>query len=192
MGIWSCPIGASPAKFVVDVDKIKERMLPKHWEKLTNHGTFIGETYCDKKKSIGRTTWEKCIMETSSSAKIYGYLDKDEHDAWTNLFAVLTELYPEQTNPWKAHFWCSDESKPFSITYEFGKIYLYIGTSNDAAYTSFDIKIDPDEESPYKFNPVNYIKCIEKHNFTDIDSYGLIRFGIKKREFKSIISSVYT
>lgn len=186
MGIWSCPIGASPAKFVVDVDKIKERMVPKHWEKLTNHGTFVGDR---DGKLKGHVTWEKCIMVTFDTAKIYGYLDRDEYDAWTNLFTVLTELYPEQTKPWKAHFWCSDEGLPFSITYESGKVYLYIGRSNDAAYTTFDKRVNPDEKSPYKFNPANYIECVEKHNRTDVEPYGFTQFGIKKREFESIISS---
>lgn len=178
MGTWSLPIGASPAKFVVNIKQIKNHMKPENWAKLTNHGTFIGDI------SGEDVTWETCIMATCDTAKIYGYLDQAEFNAWTDLFCVLQNLYPEQKESWKAHFWCSDEYLPYSITYENGKVYYYDGKSNHAAYTTFDASINPDDEEPYKFDAVKYIEYVEKYDTPNIQQY-----GINKIEFQQKIKA---
>lgn len=152
MGIWSEPLGASPPEYIVNVDAIKAAMKPECWNELGYNDTF--------KDLKGEQTWNACIMTTSRYANIWGYLNESQCEAWHNLFAVLCQLYPDQTDPWAVHFWCSDERFPYSVRCEDGVVYLYSGESNNAAYTTFDKSVDVEKDDPYIFSFADYVRII--------------------------------
>lgn len=167
MGIWSEPLGASPV-YVVNVDDIKAAMKPECWDELVSNDMF--------KDLQGEQTWETCIMATSRYANIWGYLNTPHCAAWNNLYAVLHQLYPDQTEPWMAHFWCSDHAHPYSITCEGETVYLYSGESNNAAYTTFDKSVDIEKDNPYIFSLANYLEILNSGKLEYI-------CAIRKQEF---------
>lgn len=113
MGIDSAPLttrcvdasGAvvPPATVMLDFTACRDA----RWlDKLTNHGMFEDRmTPC---------AFHEGVMGTYDTAKIWGYLEAEELQAWTQLFRLLFAQNPRVVQA-QAHFFCTDEGFPYVI-----------------------------------------------------------------------------
>lgn len=94
--------------------------------------------------------------------RIFGYLDNDAVRMWNKFYDIIFEQNP-QVYDIQAHFWCSDERKPFVIRKKrkYDNIRLFIGNENDVLYTKVDYSIDPNDESPTSFDEEKYINLVK-------------------------------
>ena len=118
-------------------------------DNLVEHGMFNGNY------GIYKGTFDNAVMAAYDTAKVWGYLDSNEKQAWKNLLRMVCTQNPS-VHVVEAHWYCSDEYTPYYFRYTRSKdrLDIYYGSAHDAAWTDYDINHD---DSPYTFNMERYL-----------------------------------
>lgn len=158
MGVWSEPVFAicyDNNKNIIDSKTVMLDFTNLDEDdliiRLSSHGTIVN----------GKTTFHESIMDTCNTAKIYGYLTKDELDAWSDYFNLLFEQN-EAVDLANAHFYCSDNEFPYIISMhrDDKSVKIYTGQRGNILYSKIETK---DGETYISFDKDLYVKNTLEH-----------------------------
>jgi len=156
MGIWSVPLGVyceGAGGAPIDGKGVRlrfEKGTPsaRRTRRLEWHDTGVaqGEDH----------SFESSIMRTCDTAKIYGYLEDGEFDAWDAYFDALMEQNPGLQLA-EAHFFCEDYNMPYFIKKERGRQteWFLVAKGNLVCYTLEPVEGDEPERC-LKFHADRY------------------------------------
>ena len=146
MGIWSYPIGVYCEKGYHDVVSGKDVFVRFDDDTsppilLSNHSTIVSI-----KEPV---SFEESIMATCDCAKIYGYFDDRELEAWETYFDVLMAQNPELTLA-EAHFFCTDHDLAYFARKKRGCLleWLEVSVGNLVCYDIEWYKCNEEDECP--------------------------------------------
>lgn len=154
MGCWSRPVCVKPNGLKLDYSKVNASVR----EHLS---------HCGYEEDSQTTTAEELHSQCVDTAKIYGYLEQEELEAWS---ALLAEVSRQNSNTEvEFHFYCSDNQFPFYFSYSpSGKFETMVGKQNAPDYTDNTSDSEAsdseasEEEKEVEFSQTKYLALYDE------------------------------
>lgn len=187
MGVWSIPLTTrcydkegkliNSENICIDFSKVTQNQT-NYIHKLEGHNTIVE----------GITTFEKSIMATCNSSRIWGYFDIEEKHGWKQYFTILLNQNPNVYDA-QAHFYCEDFNFPYVIRMKRNmKLSIKRGHYEHIMYSTINYDATEDEEF-ISFSKDLYFKALDypkKFWSVMITFYkdGMSEFVVKFNEMK--------
>lgn len=104
-------------------------------------------------------------MSCYETAKLWGYLDREEVKAWHLLMQSLAEQNPT-VERFEAHFYCTDTQFPYYFSYEVdeGRLRLFKGSNYHVAYFRAREGVEgPEYQFDVELYKLAYHRYLEEH-----------------------------